>query len=112
MRLNGWQRLGIVASVIWAIAGPFYIVDRAEKSALEHFSSTYSICIDAHPTDADPKRCTDEAKAAYEAWFDPMAKAGYGYWAARAFVPLVVAWLLAYALVYLVRWIALGFRKP
>jgi hypothetical protein len=25
MRLNGWQRIGIVASVIWAIGAPIYL---------------------------------------------------------------------------------------
>jgi hypothetical protein len=33
MRLNGWQRIGIVASVIWAIGVPIYMDSAAERDA-------------------------------------------------------------------------------
>jgi hypothetical protein len=35
MRLNGWQRIGIVASVIWAIGAPIYMDSAAERDADE-----------------------------------------------------------------------------
>jgi hypothetical protein len=34
MRLNGWQRIGIVASVIWAIGAPIYLDNAAEQKVL------------------------------------------------------------------------------
>ena len=103
VRLNRWQRLGILASLAWVIAGPLYIVEHAEKSALRHFSRTYSFCMDANST--DPQKCMDKAERAYDARFNPVAAPGYGRWAARAFVPVLFAWVLVYALGYLVRWI-------
>jgi hypothetical protein len=33
MRLNGWQRIGIVASVIWAIGAPIYMDNGAALTA-------------------------------------------------------------------------------
>jgi hypothetical protein len=103
VRLNGWQRLGILASLAWVIAGPLFIVEHVEKSALKHFSRTYSYCMDANSTDS--QKCLDQAERAYDAWFNPVAAPGYGRWAARAFVPVVFAWVLVFVLVYLVRWI-------
>jgi hypothetical protein len=35
MRINGWQRIGIVASVIWAIGAPIYLDRAAEQKAWE-----------------------------------------------------------------------------
>jgi len=103
-RLNRWQLLGILASLAWVIAGPLYIVEHVEKSALKHFSRTYSYCMNSNS--ADSQKCMDKAERAYDAWFNPVAAPGYGRWAARAFVPVVFFWVLVYALVYLVRWIS------
>jgi hypothetical protein len=41
MRLNGWQRIGIVASVIWAIGAPIYLDHAAEQEASEAFERFY-----------------------------------------------------------------------
>ncbi len=34
MRLNGWQRIGIVASVIWAIGAPIYKDNEAQRAGM------------------------------------------------------------------------------
>jgi hypothetical protein len=44
MRLNGWQRIGIVASVIWAFGAPIYMDSTAEGDADERFSRSYNSC--------------------------------------------------------------------
>jgi hypothetical protein len=41
MRLNGWQRIRIVASVIWAIGAPTYLDHAAEQKPAEWFRSSY-----------------------------------------------------------------------
>ena len=46
MRLNGWQRIGIVASVIWAIGAPIYMDSAAERDADEKFSWVHGSCRD------------------------------------------------------------------
>ena len=43
MRLNGWQRIGIVASVVWAIGAPIYLAnidfDRCRQRARDAYDS-------------------------------------------------------------------------
>jgi hypothetical protein len=109
MRLNGWQRIGIVASVVWAIGGPLYLTQRAFDDPLEQSGFVYRVCRDG-PT--DPAICSARSKQALDEAIqaDPMAQVGWGPWAAKAFIPVLVGWLLVYALVYLVRWIRAGFK--
>ena len=48
MRLNGWQRIGIVASVVWAIGAPIYLDHAAQQDALETFTVVHRACLDAN----------------------------------------------------------------
>jgi hypothetical protein len=93
MRLNGWQRIGIVASVIWAIGAPIYMDSAAERDADEKFSWV---------------QCFQRASRAYESVPRYHFTSANGAFVALA--PIPVGWLIAYALVYLVRWIRAGFK--
>jgi hypothetical protein len=110
MRLNGWQRIGIVASVIWAIAGPLYLRQLALDSAVEQSGFVHRVCRNG-PT--DPAICLARSEQAFDEAIqgDLMAHVGWGPWAAKAFIPVLVGWLLVYALVYLVRWVRAGFKS-
>jgi hypothetical protein len=108
MRLNGWQRIGLVASVIWAVGAPIYMDQAAQREASDRFSESYERCRDI-PTN-DPERCFKQASdwshtvPRYTLRGDPQNVA------IVSLVPIVFGWLLAYALVYLVRWIRAGFK--
>jgi hypothetical protein len=106
MRLNGWQRIGIVASVIWAIGAPIYMDHAAQREASDRFSESYESCR-AFPT-IDPNRCFEQASRLY----DNVQRYTFSTpeTAVVAFVPIVLGWLGVYALVYLVRWIRAGFK--
>jgi hypothetical protein len=91
MRLNGWQRIGIVASVIWAIGAPIYL----------------GLCRDV-PSN-DPQQCFQTASRHFNAVTRYPLFSANG--AVAALVPVGLGWLFAYALVYLVRWIRAGFAK-
>ena len=106
MRLNGWQRIGIVASVIWAIGAPIYLDSAAEQKAGENFSRYYELCRDN--TSNDPNRCFELASRQYDLVERYHLLSANG--AVAALVPVGLGWLLAYALVYLVLWIRAGFR--
>jgi hypothetical protein len=109
MRLNGWRRIGIVASVIWAIGAPIYLDSAAQKDALEVFGRSYEHCRDIPRN--DPNRCYEEASRLYET----VPRYTFGgdpqNIAVVSLVPIVLGWLLVYALVYLVRWIRAGFKS-
>jgi hypothetical protein len=76
MRLNGWQRIGIVASVIWAIGGPIYLDHTAQQEASAAFMHYYEACRDV-PSN-DPERCFQRASGPMILcnvipWHPPMA---------------------------------------
>jgi hypothetical protein len=99
MRLNGWQRIGIVASVVWAIGGPRMNVANA---------SFIGRVLDVDRANNDFDRCRERAKDAYDSVPRyPLLSANGAF---VALVPVALGWLIAYALVYLGRWIRAGFK--
>ena len=107
MRLNGWQRIGIVASVIWAIGAPIYLDTAAQRDAMEQFDQTHKACLDNPRNDFDV--CFRRASAASDSV--PRYHFTSANGAFVALVPLPIAWVIAYALVYLGRWIRAGFKS-
>src|SRR5262245_42106667 len=67
-RLNGWQRIGIVLSGLWAIGSWLYVEDAAIKAAYETKSAYYDICTrqKEERNDWDAKPCFDHAKGLYQ----------------------------------------------
>jgi hypothetical protein len=109
-RLNGWQRIGVVLSIVWIIGG-----------GLLTYQAVHSVggtCTVDHTTLSEPDQLALNARD-----YQKMSTAGLLtvsracdreiYF--RTFVytgtPLVVAWLLVYGLVWLVRWVATGFKQ-
>ena len=43
-RLNRWQRIGIVLSVLWAVGAWLYMEAAGSKAAEEAFKSSYALC--------------------------------------------------------------------
>jgi hypothetical protein len=95
VRLNGWQRIGVVASVIWAIVGPIYVMTGDENYAREQASLSMRACNEAE------QDCLKQFDATYTAF--RKITPGWGSWAILAYVPIVAAWLMALGLVALLR---------
>src|SRR5262245_22786748 len=102
MRLNGWQRIGIVASVIWTIGFPIYLDHAAQQEASAAFRRYYEACRGV-PSN-DPERCLERAGRVFD---DvpryPLLSARGAQVAFLALLPVGLGWLIAYALVDLVR---------
>jgi len=110
-RVGGWQRIGILLSVAWAIAGPLYLNDRVYNNALEEYGLTYHLCREAQGVpDFDPARCTERADEMQKIGMRNFAPIGSFGWALEAIVPVVLGWILAYVIVGLWRWIRAGFK--
>jgi hypothetical protein len=107
MRLNRWQRGGIVISVVWAVVGGLWGLSAvhnpstAERAFCDGLAQIYTRTPDyVRPSDAAPAQ-----------------DAGCGQWKQyRVLMPLVfglapipIAWLLVYGLVGVVRWLRRGF---
>jgi hypothetical protein len=110
-RLNGWKRIGIVASVAWILGAGIYTYNSEIDEASRFIVSTHVAC------DAGLKGRTGDA---WTAGFDECNKQADHSLAlastnARleaalvAFVPVPFAWGAAYLLLFLVRWIGKGF---
>lgn len=105
MKINGWQRIGVVASVLWALGGGVYEGKRRLQYADDFYSNTMDrIC---------PQR---------DSFSECMQQAGKTYEYMRAFnghdvleilfvsiVPVVAGWLLAYLSIMAFRWVKVGF---
>ena len=99
-RLSGWQRVGIVASVLWALGAGLVVFRNENNYAHEARNITYMACI--HDRSSD--ECVKEAWDAYQ-WHMQ------GIWRLEVFVALVpipIAWLLAYMFIGVWRWVRRG----
>jgi hypothetical protein len=110
MRLGGWQRIGIVLSVAWAVAGPIYLNGRAYDNALKEAGDTYHDCRQFQGPGDDPARCTERSNAMLKIGMQNVAPIGSLGWAVVATAPVVLAWILVYIIVGLWRWIRAGFK--
>jgi hypothetical protein len=110
---KGVFRLGIIASVIWIVAGGVWNLESVDKARRDRVSYSYISCTqtaDALHQSEEP--CEKAMKAGYEALYssgsrnDQFTEVLIG-----TLVPLVLAWLLAYAVTWLGRWVFAGFRS-
>jgi hypothetical protein len=121
MRLNGWQRIGVVASVMWVVAGGWYefhaiqqredaeITARA-KAADRRCRETEKMLEDLNIKSA-PKDCLGEdLRTVNRATEAVPSRESRWKVAAVAILPIPFGWLIAYALIAIGRWIAAGFR--
>ena len=98
LRLN-WQRVGIVASLVWAIVGVFlaeqilYSLTYRRFDTCTHTITSLSICV----------KNLNKDLANAEVW-------RWGMFALVALAPIPIAWLVVYGLIIFVRWIRRGFQ--
>src|SRR5215467_11295247 len=65
VRLNGWQRIGVIASVVWIVGAPMYFDSRADKEELARADWFYRLCRDVESNREaleHPNKCSDEAR--------------------------------------------------
>jgi hypothetical protein len=119
-RLNGWQRVGVVLSVVWAIGASAYefvhIGDREQEKINFFLKVFYDQCREAQDLATQAGRpferdCVGEQ---YNKHLPSLNKEFYyseSRWgvATMAFVPIAITWLLAWWVISIVRWIKSGF---
>lgn len=116
MKLNGWNRIGVIASVVWILGAGFY-TDNSEIDKASHVIADVHVQCDSNLPDYF------QANDAYEAAFrqcnkqaeDSLALAESNAWLAAAivaFVPVPLGWGLTYLAPFLVRWVKRGFMRP
>jgi len=113
-KLNGWKRIGIIASVVWILVAGIYAYQLEFKSNLDLANFVYASCL----RDAADKTGDTWATADGECGkklIDSFGSAGPD---ARvmaelvAFVPVPRGWGLVYLVLFLVRRVKRGFMRP
>jgi hypothetical protein len=112
MKLNGWQRLGIIVSAIWLIAAPLTAkiamninANKMLESDLHTCDLAYQGAMNAYK---DVQNCKDRwMKLDADASYRNIGLAGFGV---IGIVPAMLGWLIAYGLIFLVRWVRQGFK--
>ena len=104
MRLNGWQRIGIVLSIVWAVGAAIHTRNDELDTWKRGTSLDYTLCMAGKQVDW-PK-CLAELTATLKKGSDP-------YWsniAFAAFGPVLAGWIVAYLLLWIFRWVRRGFE--
>lgn len=112
-RLNGWQRIGLILSMLWLIGYGINLyredVIWAERSA----KRMYELCMASAIQRADFDKCwdnqlTDKNNNFYKYLNGPD---GIAFVFCMFFGPIGLGWFLAYRIIRLFEWVRAGFRK-
>lgn len=112
-RLNGWQRIGVIASIVWILAGWLYTYNSEFEKTSKQITTAYLACRELAPD-------AQKGATAHEDWLSRCWKETDESWASArhyaridaalvAFVPVPLGWGFAYLALVLVRWVRRGF---
>ena len=107
LRINGWQRIGIIASVLWAICAYFYAFSVEEKSLGQLNADIHASCFESAHDKVAWQVCEDATmtQAINDLHFERRLAT------AVAVVPVPLAWGFVYFVLFLARWIKRGFAR-
>jgi hypothetical protein len=105
MRLNGWQRIGIVCSGVWALFAVGYVRVIDSGRAFDTYGLMLRLCIEGRRA-AERASCDQPAVNDMNRAFEGEALR----MALVAVVPVVLVWILVYFGLWLTRWIRAGFK--
>lgn len=114
IRLHGWQRVGIVASVIWVLGAGL----AQHASDLDRAAAAADMAVMVCQEGPWSKYATEDLKKPNcwgNEWERAFNAALIGKWdrmAVVAFVPVPIGWLIVYLLVWIGRWVRSGFVSP
>jgi hypothetical protein len=108
MRLNRWQRVGIAASILWALGAAIYTHNADVQRANDFVQWAYKVCADGKAIRHDPdlSSCDKERDRNLKTWME----GDEGNAAITALAPLPFAWLAGFVLLYVGRAQIVGFR--
>jgi hypothetical protein len=110
-KVNGWKRIGIIASVLWMFVSVAYIGHQWDEKN-DFFIQQYVDSEAGCPRDgAKHDICQQGIDRDIDSLVSPEAMAALHedmmFW---AFVPIPFAWLGVYFMLFLVRWVKRGFQ--
>ncbi len=103
MKLNGWQRIGVVASVLWGVGAAIYERSGQVNMANAFYESALRNC-SPELANACTNRATDTYVNLLALNFVEVSNIVF-----VAIGPVLAGWALAYLIVKVVRWVKAGF---
>jgi len=108
--LNGWQRIGIVLSVVWFFAAGITQRSNDVDKAFKYASFSSNLCYETHRdsiksgnTDVCAEKFTDDYKLMLEgSWIGSLI---------IAIIPIPIFWGIIILIIKIYRWIKKGFIK-
>jgi len=96
MRLDGWQRIGIVVSIVWAVAAAICQRNADIERAQDFTKFAFKVCADARSPgrDKDAPSCSQESETHKAVWL----AGSWGNVALVALVPIAFGWLSVYTI--------------
>ena len=103
VKLNGWQRIGVVATLLWIVGGGIFTLIYLSNSADQYAKEISRLCYDLSK---QVESCSDRYVEAYR---NRMKYEGWPLTGLTAFVPPLLGWPLTYLILFTTRWIRRGF---
>lgn len=123
--LNGWQRIGIIASGAWIIFALANELPNLDYRAQQAGDVSFKACVDnpGTPYNVPDRPLTDSEVFGDELKLDTCRKVRSDVYriertsrlqvaALLALAPVIVGWLATYFAIWLVRWVRRGFQQP
>ena len=104
MKLNGWQRIGVVASAVWCIGAAFYVRSEQAQLATAFHARRLNDCLPEFT-----KLCTDRAHEIFQKnlSLDSISVINIAF---ASIGPVIAGWVLAYLTLKVVQWVKAGFK--
>jgi len=114
MNVNGWQRIGVIASVIWILCAWVHTFDSEIDSASKGIAAIHVVCdseLAGKSGDAWKKGFDECNKQATDSIAEAMTNARLSA-TVVGLVPVPLGWGFTYLILFLVRWVKRGFIRP
>jgi hypothetical protein len=109
LRVNGWQRLGIIISLIWIPCAYVYTLNTMDENDSNFAVHVLRACEDnAEHGSGSQEACDNDYHLSTDLYFREDRKVA----AVVALVPVPCAWLLVYVVIYLFKWVRRSFMQP
>jgi hypothetical protein len=116
-RLNGWQRLGVIASALWIVIASAIVTGewatfRGDQGTFVYHDLTLRQAIEpelSRKSDAAPQ--LPHASGIFDDLIPRKKHLRVGNIAAFLLLPVIAAWLLVYLTRWSITWVRAGFKK-
>ncbi len=102
MKLNRWQRIGVVISILWILGSAIYVRNAQVDVATSSAQYIQKMCLEMEG--AQSEDCSKEFHKNYVDFLRP----NWSDIALTAFAPVVLGWLLVLIIIRVFRWIKAG----